>query len=317
VLGLAVGLGLGVRLSWAPLYLATLALAPRGNRGRAWTAAVASGVAWMVPLLVVVGPGRLLQLTTTHFAGHAARWGGTVVTTPGWIRAVWLARDLFVDALGVELDVPGVAIGVLLLAVMTHAVLAWRRAGWAGWRTALVLVLPYLAWVALGQNLRDQPRHVLPLAAMFAGALGLSAAGSRRAFWLVSSLALALSVRTALDAYARRSIAPPGQQLVDLVRAQPAPARLDVFGVTSIRFFEGTELAAQALPAGSLGDVQVGLTRVDRLPARVWVTGEVETKNQSRWPLDHVATLCRPPRLDRRAPCLEVSEWRPPYLPAQ
>jgi hypothetical protein len=316
-LGIACGLGLGVRLSWAPLYLALLALAPKGSRAKAWGLAAVASAAWAIPMLVAVGPARLLELTTTHFAGHAGRWGGTVVTEPGWIRLAWLARDVLVDAIGIGLDGPGIVLAVLLLAASAQAVLAWRRAKWVGWRAALVVVLPYLAWVALGQNLRDQPRHVLPLAAMLVGALGLTAGGSRRAFGLVAALALAMSVRTALDAHARRTIPPPGQQLVDLVRAQPAPDRVDVFGSTSIRFFEGTELAAQALPAGSLGDVQIGLTRVDRLPARVWVTGEVETRNQSRWPLVPVATLCRPPRIDRRAPCLDVFEWRPPFLPAQ
>jgi hypothetical protein len=299
------------------MYLAALAIAPRGTRARASGAAAASCIAWVVPMLVVVGPARLFALTTAHLAGHAERWGGTVVTTPGWIRGAWLGRDVFVDALGIGPDAPGVAIGVLVAAVTVQGVLAWRRARWAGWRSALVLALPYLVWIALGQNLRDQPRHVLPLAAMIAGALGLSALGSRRAFALVSSLALAMSVRTALDAHGRRTIPPAGQQVVDLVRAQPAPGRIDVFGVTSIRFFEGTELSGQALPAGSLGDVQVALTRVDVLPARVWLTNEVETRGQSRWPLEHVATLCRPARLDRRAPCLDVTEWRPPFLPTR
>jgi hypothetical protein len=317
VLGLGCGLGLGVRLSWAPLYLAALALAPRGSRARAWTFASVASAAWAIPLLVVVGPERLLVLTTTHFAGHAERWGGTVVTEPGWIRASWLARDVLVDALGIDRDAPGIALAALVLAAAIQALLAWRRARWAGWRTAIALVVPYLAWIALGQNLRDQPRHVLPLAALLAGALAWPAGGSRRALGLVSALALAMSVRTALDAHARRTIPPAGQQLVDLVRAQPAPARIDVFGSTSIRFFEGTELAAQALPAGTLDDVQLGLTRVDRLPARVWITGEVETRNQSRWPLVLIATLCRPARIDRRAPCLDVLEWRPPFLPSQ
>ncbi len=171
--------------------------------------------------------------------------------------------------------------------------------------------------MSLGQNLRDQPRHVLPLAAMLAAGLGLSARGSRRAFALVAALALAVSLRTAMDASARRAIPPAGQQLVDLVRAQAAPDRVDVFGVTSLRFFEGTELAAQALPASTLGEVQVALTRVDRLPARVWLTGEVDASGPSRGARVHVATLCRPARLDRRAPCLEVSEWKLPYLPAE
>ncbi len=314
-LGLAVGLGLGVRLSWAPVYIAALAIAPRMARRRARIAATASCLAWIVPLLTVVGPAHLLALSTAHIAGHAARWGGTVVTAPGWIRVAWLTRDLFVDALGVDFDAIGAVIGLLGIVATTQAVLAWRRARWAGWRPALALALPYLVWAALGQNLRDQPRHLLPLATMLAVGLGLSTVGSRRAFALVSSFSLAMSLRTALDSHARRTIPPAGQQLVDLVRAQPAPERIDVFGVASIRFFEGTELADRAMPAGLLGDVQIGLTRVDRLPARVWMTDEVETRGQSRWPIEPVATLCRPARLDRRAPCLQISEWRPPFLP--
>ena len=49
VLGLACGLGLGVRLSWAPAYLAVLVLTPRGGRRRAWIAVAAATLAWSVP----------------------------------------------------------------------------------------------------------------------------------------------------------------------------------------------------------------------------------------------------------------------------
>ena len=317
VIGLAAGLGMGVRLSWAPLYLAVVALTPRGGRRRVWTATAGATLAWGLPLLGLVGPRRLQALYEAQLAGHAQRWGGTVLTEPGWRRVAWLLRDVLVDGVGVDLDVPGLLILALVVAVTVQGIVAWRRARWAGWKTAVVLVVPYLAWVSLGQNLRDQPRHVLPLAAMLAAGLGLSARGSRRAFALVAALSLAVSLRTAMDASARRAIPPAGQQLVDLVRAQASPARVDVFGVTSLRFFEGTELAAQALPASTLGEVQVALTRVGRLPARVWLTDEVDTGGPSRGARVHVATLCRPARLDRRAPCLEVSEWKLPYLPAE
>jgi hypothetical protein len=317
VIGLAAGLGMGVRLSWAPLYLAVVALTPRGGRRRAWTATAGATLAWGLPLLGLVGPIRLRALYEAQLAGHAQRWGGTVLTEPGWRRVAWLLRDVLVDGVGIDRDFPGLLVFALLVAVTVQGIVAWRRARWAGWKTAVVLVVPYLAWVSLGQNLRDQPRHVLPLAAMLAAGLGLSARGSRRAFALVAALALAVSLRTAMDASARRAIPPAGQQLVDLVRAQAAPDRVDVFGVTSLRFFEGTELAAQALPASTLGEVQVALTRVDRLPARVWLTGEVDASGPSRGARVHVATLCRPARLDRRAPCLEVSEWKLPYLPAE
>jgi hypothetical protein len=313
-LGLGVGLGLGVRLSWAPLYLAALVLAPAGTRRRAWALSAASTAAWLIPLVAVVGASRLRALTAEHFAGHAERWGGTVMTEPGAVRLRWLARDVFVDGFGAGSDVLGVAIGLALLVALGVALAAWRRAGWRGWGRAALVVAPYLAWIALGQNLRDQPRHALPLVALLAAGLALPAAASRRALAVVGALAVLVATRAALDAHARRTVPPPGVQLVDLVRAQPAPDRVDVFGVSSVRFFETTELAGQAFTAGSLGDVQVRLTRLASLPARVWVTGELTGRDASPWPLEPVATLCRPPRIDRRAPCLEVYAWRLPYL---
>lgn len=314
VLGVAVGLGLGVRLSWAPVYLAALVLAPPGARSRAAGAAALACAAWAVPLLGIVGAHRLVDLLGTHFAGHAERWGGTVVTEPGSVRLAWLARDVVVDGLGAGSDVLGIALALLLAAACASAIVAWKRAGWRGSLPAAVVVLPYLLWIGVGQNLRDQPRHALPLVALLAAGLALPAGLSRRAFAIVSALALALAMRTALDAHARRTIAPPGEQLVELVRAQPDPSHVAVFGTSSVRFFELTELAPQAFTAGSLGDVQLRLSRIGSLPSRVWLTSEVQTQGETRWPLVPVATLCRPPRLDRRMPCLDVQAWEPPFL---
>ncbi|HTQ44855.1 MAG TPA: hypothetical protein VMI75_18980 [Polyangiaceae bacterium] len=314
VLGLAVGLGLGVRLSWAPMYLAALVLAPRAMRLRAAGVAVLACVGWAVPLVAVVGTHRIVDLYTTHFAGHAERWGGTVVTEPGTVRLAWLARDLLVDGLGAGSGVLGVLLAALTAAACASAIATWKGAGWRGLLPAVVVVVPYLLWIGVGQNLRDQPRHALPLVALLAAGLALPAGSSRRAFAIVSALALALVLRTALDAHTRRTVAPPGAQLVALARAQPDPQRLAVFGTSSVRFFELTELAPRAFTAGSLGDVQLRLSRMESLPSRIWLTSEVQTQGETRWPLVHVATLCRPERLDRRMPCLEVQAWEPPFL---
>jgi hypothetical protein len=158
---------------------------------------------------------------------------------------------------------------------------------------------------------------VLPFVAMLAGALALRATRSPRSLVVVCTLALLLGVRTTHDALLRRGIAPPGQQLVELVRAQPHPDRVAVFGGVSVRFFEGTELEARAHPASALGDVEVQLARADALPARVWVTSEVERPGEPAAPLVRIATLCRPPRIDRRAPCIGIDEWRLPHLPSE
>ena len=314
-IGAGAGLGLGVRLSWAPLFVAGLLLAPRGSRLRAWVASAVSTTAWALPFTAIVGPSRLFALYATHLVGHAQRWGGTVTTEPGVVRLAWLARDVFVDGLGVGPDPLGIALALVLAFAAVHGLVTWRSAGWPVWKAVLAVVAPYVTWIALEQNLRDQPRHALPLVVLLSAALALPVAtGSRRAFALVGSLALLMATRTAFDAHARRTIPPPGEQLLELARRQADPDRLDVFGVSSVRFFELGELADHAFTAGSLGDVQGRLARVDRLPSRVWVTSEVEGREASPWPLLPVATLCRPPRIDRRAPCLDVSSWKLPYL---
>ena len=317
--GLAAGLGLGVRLSWAPLFAAAVLLTPRGSRLRAAAAAALGTATWAVPLVALVGPGRLYALYEVHFAGHAQRWGGTFVTEPGAVRVVWLARDVLVDGLGVDRDALGVVLAAVLLSAAVLAMAAWRAASWRGWKAALLVVVPYALWIALGQNLRDQPRHTLPLVAMIAAALALARGDGATRHARRAGRARD-PVRDEGDAHCRRLPAPAHhpaarrQQLLELARAQPEPERLAVYGVSSVRFFENTEMADRAAPAGSLGDVQIRLTRLDRLPSRVWVTGEVEGRDSSSWPLEPVATLCRPPRLDRRAPCLGVWSWRLPYL---
>jgi hypothetical protein len=314
LLGLGAGLGLGVRLSWGPIYVAALGMAPRAGRSFARGTAAAAIAAWVLPFVACVGPANLWALYAGHFAGHAARWGGTVITEPGLVRLSWLARDLLVDGLGVGGDPLGVALAALLAVATAQALFAWHAARWRGLSIAAAGAFPYLVWITLGQNLRDQPRHVLPLVAMLAVGLALPSARSRGARAVIGTLAIAASVRTAFDAHDRRTIPPPGQQLVEFARKQPSPDRLVVFGVASVRFFEMTELASDALTAGSLGDAMLALTRLDALPTRVWVTSEVGGRDDSRSPLKPIATLCRPPRLDRRMPCLELYSWELPFL---
>ncbi len=314
VLGLGVGLGLGIRLSWAPAFASALALCPRAGRGRAWAVAAAACAAWLVPFVLVVGPARLVASYATQLAGHAGRWGGTVLTEPGVARLGWLARDLLRDGLGIEADALGVTIGALLGATAAVGAWEWIGRGAPGRRAALVLAAPYAAWIAVGQNLRDQPRHVLPLVLLAAAAAGALAARSRSGAALAAALAMAMAARAGSDARARRRFPPAGQQLVELARAQPQADRLAIFGAASVRFFEPTELAGIARAARSLGDVGLDLTRYDELPHAVWVTSELEGLASSRWPLTRVATLCRPARLDRRLPCLDVFAWRAPFL---
>lgn len=313
-LGACVGLGLGVRLSWAPLYLA-LPFLLKGGRPRLESAGVAAvfTATWVLPLVVIVGPEALLHFTLNHAQGHFHVWGGTVLRDPGAARATYFARDLLVDGFGVDADPLGIALGVVAVVVLVSGLRAWRASGWLHARLTLVLV-PYALWIALGQNLREQPRHAVPLVCAVAAALALATFTSHAAR-LAGALLLALiASRTALDAHARRTVPPPGAQLVALATALPDPSRTALFGGPSARFFEILAPDLRAATVGSVADARLALGRMRDLPAQVIVTSELEALERAGSPLVPIAALCRPPRLDRRAPCLTAYDWRLPVL---
>jgi hypothetical protein len=312
--GIAVGLGVGVRLSWAPLFLPMLLLAPKGARARAVSVAAIAAVAWAVPLVALVGPSEVVTLYRVHAAGHATRWGGTALSDPGAMRAAYFLRDLFVDGLGVDRDPLGIGVGAASLALGVVGLAAWRRAAWRGAGAVALLLLPYAAWIAIGQNLRQQPRHALPLVVALGVALARGAVATPSAKSLALALALLVVGRTAGDAVARRTVAPPGAQLVAYVRARPDPRDVAVFAGPAARFFEPTELHDRAATVESLGGARIALGRMNDLPHHVLVTDELEGFSSSKAPLEHVATFCRPPRIDRRAPCLGVYDWKLPFL---
>jgi hypothetical protein len=304
--GLMVGLGLGVRVSWAPLFLPMVLLVPRKTRLRACAAAGGAALAWAVPFVAIVGPASLAKLVSTHVLGHASRWGGTALTEPTRVR--YLARDLFCDGLGAGLDPLGIAIAVVGVAAGTSAVLAWRTSSWKGGKAAAMVLIPYFLWISVGQNLREQPRHALPIVVATTVGLALAAVSNLRARIAVAGFVALMGARTAGDARDRLRIPPPGAQLVELVRSLPDSRGQRVYGGASVRFFEPTELAVVAMNVGDLGDVLVDLGRRARFPMHVLVTSEVSGLDASPYPLIKVATLSRPERIDRHAPTLEVYE---------
>jgi hypothetical protein len=191
----------------------------------------------------------------------------------------------------------------------------WRKANFAGLSRTAWLCAPYLVWVALGQNLRDQPRHVLPLVIVATMGLARAASLDVRARWACLGLLTLVSVRTSLDAWARYRDPPAGAAIASYVASLPGADRALVFGVSSVRFFEPTNLAHVARGAETMGDVATGVARAATVPSRVFVTSEVTVEHPL--PAERkVATFCRPPRLDRRRACLDLFEVDPALLRA-
>jgi hypothetical protein len=312
-LGVGVGLGLGVRLSWAPLFLPMLFVAAREQRARAAAVALAGVLAWAIPFVVLVGPLHLGHLLSVHLAGHATRWGGTALTEPA--RAELLIRDIVVDGLGADVDPLGMAVGVVLLFAAGLGLMAWRKTGWAYARPVAVVFGPYLVWIAVGQNLREQPRHTLPLVALLAVGIASLGWANRSVRTVTTTLFAVMAVRTVCEAMDRHHIPPPGEAIVDYTRALVADEgvpkeRILVFGGPSVRFFEETDLARCAKGAESMGDVAMALARAGPIPTRLFVTNEI-TEEVPEVPIKSVAAFCRPLRLDRKSPCIDLLELDP------
>ena len=314
IVGASVGLGLGVRASWAPLFVATIALVPRGARLRASLVAALATVAWLVPFVAVVGPRELASLVGAQAAGHFTTWGGAAITDVGFAsRASWLARDLFVDGLGAGTDALGVAIALRRSPSPRSASARGARAAWPtrGWPS------PCSRRTSSGsRSVKISTRSRVtrsPVVVAIAAALGRRP--PRRAPPAPSASCSSRSsprAPPATPSRAARESPPPGAQLVALADASPSRP-VAVFGGPSARFFDlASHDGVVVFTAGSLGDAQLALGRLPSLPSRVLVTSELEDVAPTR-DLVHAATLCRPPRIDRRAPCLDVYDWRPTH----
>ena len=289
--GVLLGLALGARLSWAPLFLVLPLIAPRASLKKIFAFMAVGTLAWLAPLIALVGPAHWLSLLSVHFAGHAQRWGGTAITDPRWgERSLLLLRDVFIDGVGVDAD----ALGAFIALSVGTLLFVSRRHGFR--RSWLLLLIPYSIWIFVGQNLRAQPRHALPVVVGLVLWCGLTAVRAN-AGRVALPILIAILVRTASDATNRATVAPVGAQLVAWMRDRPSAV---VFGGASARFFADTDLRSRAFTAASMGDMEIALGKLDTLPRSVFVTGEVEGH-----PTSSIVRLCRPPRIDRSG-CLSV-----------
>ncbi len=107
------------------------------------------------------------------------------------------------------------------------------------------------------------------------------------------------------------TIPPAGEQLALLASSLAGPVA--VFGGPSARFSE-LHPGVHGVTVATLGEVRLTLGRLPSLPRRALVTSEIEGLSSSSYPLVPVATLCRPARIDRRARCIDVFDWRAPFL---
>lgn len=313
--GALLALALGARPGYAVL-VATLALLlgarwPRRARVVGAAAFAIVTAAWGAWLLAAAGGlARYVALTRAHAAGHFNDWGGSAWTQPDQARRlVDLGRSL-AACFAIDATYGGALRAALWLALGAAGARSLVRSD----RIRLVIaVLPYGCVAHLTQNVAAEPRHLLPLALALvalavAGAARFAELGGRAAKALLVAAALALGAPSAHALWTQRTVEPPGVAAGRYVRRMHPDGGAILFGGRSARLAEWA--GQRALPRGLMGEVDVTLERLDRLPPSVYVTDEVQMRERARGAFGQRATFCRDARVDRAGACVTVFAYR-------
>jgi hypothetical protein len=301
--GAAISLAIGTRVSYWPLALSFGIVAARRAHARAALLGALFGlIAWLAPFVVVVRPRALVALGRTHLVGHFTSWGGSIATQPDVALRLWaFARAIVHDGLFAHWS--ALVAGTIVIVAFARPAPSPRQR-----RLALVVVLPYAAWVLVAQNIIEQPRHVLPLVTLACVALG--GALARRPAAAVAVVALALLASLPL-AWARAHSLPAAAQAAQWTAATyPQPNAAVVFGARSLRFFEELAPTVVTRKRTWLSEVDVELERLNVLPPNIIVTSEVELDSRRAARISDGPTFCRDVRLDRAQPCLTLRTYR-------
>ena len=303
----AMALCIGTRISYWPLavsFAVVVARArPPAERRAALAGAAAATLAWLVPFVAVVGPRALVALGRVHLVGHFADWGGSIATRPDLgARLAAFARDLVYD--GIWPNALALAAALVLVAA---AAWPWRAPSPRALFVAAIVVVPYALWALLAQNVLEQPRHLLPLVAALAVAIGRVTARRPLAGAAVAMLAFAASAPLVI----RRG--PPAAVVVAERAAAryPGPNQAIVFARRSARIMEAAAPSLQPHAADRVSDILGTLERLSILPRRVFYVAEelIDDEPAHTRAADDGLHYCRDARVNRQSPCVTLRSY--------
>lgn len=315
--GALLSLSLGARPSYAVLVasgalVTASALDRRGRLALLGSFAVVTALwgAWLAS--ATGGIGRYAALTRAHLAGHFGEWGGSALTRSDLSERLRDSALAIGEALGLDATPGGVARAALWLALTVAGLRALSPRS----RLALAaLVLPYALAAFFTQNVAAGLRHALPVAAVItaiaaSGAAWLAerAPGSKRLATSLALLAFALLARPSLTAaWTQRTVPPAGVAIARALRARHPRGETLLFGGRSARVAGWAR--QPSVTVVYLGEVDVTLQRLDRLPSAVYVTDEVRANGPRGRAFGEAITRCRDARVDHADACVTARRY--------
>lgn len=251
---LALGLGLGIRLSHFPflaLWAGTLFYFVT-RKAPLETKTISSGVSglalgiivWLFPQISCVTCLKFWQCGISFLYGHFTDWGGSAITFGGPERITGLVKTMWAYGLGGWWYDSSVlrCIPSFIMIIALYYFLRYCPSGSRRWFLG-VYGVPYLLWVMLGQNVAN-PRHLLPIMPMLCMmiAYGLCKACERGYKGISQVFTLALVVSMAVTSlrlvlkYHQEVPAPI--QLMQWIERQWNPLSSRIYCSNEKRFFD-------------------------------------------------------------------------------
>jgi hypothetical protein len=274
----------GVRASALPFVLPSVFVALWSARRR-WliiAAGILATAAYLVPFLMLVDVGVLFGRTAAHAHGHFSDYGGSVFSSfdpvarfNGVLRAFW-AHGLA----GVWANRPAsTLLTTAALIVLLPFVRANRLSANESGRVLARAVGVYFLWIAIGQNIVEQPRHILPLVPVVISvvAYAAKAAFARIEVRFLRRSILVLGACAALWESSRLGFL-QGRYPAHIVRIsryvsnEPDHATLTV---ATCRFYRWIGWRAPGVRVVSVGNLDEARALLKSAPGRVLVTSEV------------------------------------------
>jgi hypothetical protein len=279
------GLGLGVRLSYAPLLLSWAGLllylywwpTPRSAPLSDACYGLMIGVClWFAPQLALTGGLELWHDGLAFTAQHFSQWGGTLVSAAApehqqlGYRLTMFIWSLLAYSLGVWwVDTSAWRVLPSLVMLIAFALCCRRALGNKNTGFLLLYLLPYSLWIFFGQH-ADQPRHLLPLIPVLlvllaSGLDHLLRTSVRLGTFACALLLLVLGVISTRLVVVHWLVPPPRLQVLQYVTThyEPASTRLYAWGTRRMFAFYAPAFDVRQRPdiAAAQQDLEVSRQR--------------------------------------------------------
>ena len=310
--GVLMGLVLGVRLSYWPFVVGCalvmwLRRPPRMSTLIVWgCGGLGVGTClWSIPLLAHTGLPEFVQESIRFGTGHFTRWGGTVFSNDaGMERYTMWWWDTWAFSLGGYWPEAPQNIWRVMVSISFCLAIFWAIV-YKPLRpmvlTVGTLILPYAAWILIGQN-PERPRHALPLV-LFLYPLAGAAIGTWMTRWMdtplkylahaVGMIAIVGSTFVAfplVNTYA--NTIPPQVAFVRHVQANFDPSTTRVFTWETQRLFAYYAPQFDTTRARGLNDVLTKVRETDR-HSTILFSSKLGQKHSKYHCFDYLTTFRR------------------------